>query len=92
MRAFTLGVVTLSVSLGAACAATLSRSTLRGAPSATSLLSCVGLAAIEVPREVGGGGLHELEGVPIVVSRGIGLERNHAPQVRFGVPPEVVLL
>jgi len=45
-----------------------------------------------VPREVAGGGLHELNGVPIYVSRGIGHEQGDAPRVRFNCPPEVSLL
>lgn len=45
-----------------------------------------------VPRDVGAGGLHELDGNPIYVSRGVGMERGEAPQVRFGVPPTVGIL
>ena len=45
-----------------------------------------------VPREVGAGGLHELNGAPIYVSRGVGMERGHAPRVRFLCPPEVAVV
>ncbi|UDY37431.1 metallophosphoesterase [Dermatobacter hominis] len=42
-----------------------------------------------VPRSVAAGGLHEVAGNRIYVSPGIGMERGHAPQIRFGVPPTV---
>ena len=45
-----------------------------------------------VPRAVAAGGLHELDGRRIYVSRGIGWEHGHAPRVRFLCPPEVTLL
>lgn len=45
-----------------------------------------------VPRAVAAGGYHDLDGVPIYVSRGIGWEHGHAPRVRFLCPPEVSLL
>jgi predicted MPP superfamily phosphohydrolase len=45
-----------------------------------------------VPREVGAGGLHELDGRPIYVSRGVGAERAQAPRLRFGAVPEVSLI
>ncbi len=45
-----------------------------------------------VPREVAAGGLHELSGAPIYVSRGIGHEQGDAPRVRFNCPPEVSLI
>jgi len=45
-----------------------------------------------VPRSVGAGGLHELNGAPIYVSRGVGMERGHAPRVRFLCPPEVAVV
>jgi predicted MPP superfamily phosphohydrolase len=45
-----------------------------------------------VPRRVAAGGLHEVEGARIYVSRGIGAERASAPLVRFNCPPEVSLL
>jgi len=46
----------------------------------------------EVPREVGAGGLHTLDGHKLYVSRGIGWEHGHAPRVRFRCPPEVSVL
>ncbi|MDZ4775105.1 MAG: metallophosphoesterase [Planctomycetota bacterium] len=45
-----------------------------------------------VPRAVAAGGLHEVDGRRIYVSRGIGWEHGHAPRVRFLCPPEVSLL
>ena len=45
-----------------------------------------------VPRRVAGGGLHELQGNAIYVSRGVGCERASAPRVRLNCPPEVSLL
>lgn len=38
------------------------------------------------------GGLELFEGIPLEVSRGIGMERGAAPQVRFFCPPEVCVL
>jgi hypothetical protein len=46
----------------------------------------------EAPRHVAAGGLHELGGRPIYVSRGVGLERGEAPRVRLGARPEISLL
>jgi predicted MPP superfamily phosphohydrolase len=46
----------------------------------------------KVPREVGAGGLHELDGRWMYVSRGVGAERGQAPRLRLGAVPEVVLL
>ncbi len=48
--------------------------------------------ASKVPREVAAGGLHSLDGRPIYVSRGIGVERGQAPRLRLGAPPEVSIL
>ncbi|MBL8863633.1 MAG: metallophosphoesterase [Planctomycetes bacterium] len=45
-----------------------------------------------VPRRVGAGGLHDLEGRRLYVSRGIGWEHGHAPRLRFLAPPEVSIL
>lgn len=45
-----------------------------------------------VPREVGWGGLHDVLGRRIYVSRGIGWEHGHAPRLRFLSPPEVSIL
>jgi predicted MPP superfamily phosphohydrolase len=46
----------------------------------------------EVPRRIGAGGLNELDGRRIYVSRGLGWEHGFAPRVRFLCPPEVSLL
>lgn len=46
----------------------------------------------DVPRVVAAGGLHVVNGHPIYVSTGVGLERGQAPQVRFGVPPSVGII
>lgn len=43
----------------------------------------------DVPRIVAAGGLHLVNGHPLYVSTGVGLERGQAPQLRFGVPPSV---
>jgi uncharacterized protein len=45
-----------------------------------------------VPRRVGAGGLHELDGRWIYVSRGVGAERGQAPLLRLGAVPEVSLI
>lgn len=45
-----------------------------------------------LPRAVAAGGLHELDGNRVYVSRGLGMERLQAPRLRFLVPPEVTLL
>lgn len=45
-----------------------------------------------VPRRVGAGGLHELDGRWIYVSRGVGVERAQAPRLRLGAVPEVSLI
>ncbi len=42
-----------------------------------------------VPRHVAAGGLHEVDGQAIYVSTGIGMERSHAPQLRFGARPSI---
>ena len=46
----------------------------------------------DVPRIVAAGGLHVVNGHPIYVSTGVGLERGQAPQVRLGVPPSVGII
>ncbi|MBL8859237.1 MAG: metallophosphoesterase [Planctomycetes bacterium] len=46
----------------------------------------------DVPRRIAAGGLHDLDGRRIYVSRGIGWEHGHAPRVRFLCAPEVSLL
>jgi uncharacterized protein len=44
-----------------------------------------------LPRRYAGG-LNDYEGIPLHVSRGVGMERGTAPQIRFLVPPEVCVL
>lgn len=46
----------------------------------------------QVPRSVGAGGLHVIDGHALYVSRGVGWEHGHAPRVRFNCRPEVSLL
>ena len=55
---------------------------------------CVGpiMTLTAVPRHVAAGGLHDLDGNAIYVGRGVGLERGQAPQVRFGVRPDIGVL
>ncbi len=43
-------------------------------------------------RPYAAGGLHDYHGIPLHVSRGVGMERGSAPQVRFLCPPEICLL
>jgi uncharacterized protein len=45
-----------------------------------------------VPRDVAAGGLHEIDGRPIYVSRGVGVERAQAPRLRLGAVPEVSVI
>jgi predicted MPP superfamily phosphohydrolase len=45
-----------------------------------------------VPRKSAGGGLTEVQGHRLYVSRGVGMERNLAPPIRFQCPPEVTQL
>jgi predicted MPP superfamily phosphohydrolase len=37
-------------------------------------------------------GLHSVDGMPLYVNRGIGMEGGHAPRVRFACRPEVTLI
>ena len=46
----------------------------------------------DVPRRTAAGGLSEIAGNRVYVSRGVGLERGQAPPVRFLCPPEVTLI
>ncbi|MEM7167695.1 MAG: metallophosphoesterase [Planctomycetota bacterium] len=45
-----------------------------------------------VPRDVAAGGLHDMDGRRIYVSRGVGMERGQAPRLRVFCPPCVSLL
>ena len=46
----------------------------------------------DVPRDLAAGGLGIVNNVPLYVSPGVGMERLQAPQVRFGVRPEVGII
>lgn len=50
------------------------------------------LTLTTVPRQVAAGGLHEVDGRRVYVSRGVGAERTWAPRIRFLCRPEVSLL
>jgi uncharacterized protein len=45
-----------------------------------------------VPAWLAAGGLHEIDGTPVHVSRGIGMERASAPQMRLLCPPEICVI
>jgi predicted MPP superfamily phosphohydrolase len=45
-----------------------------------------------LPRAVGAGGLHDLDGCSLYVSRGVGMARGYAPRIRFCCPPEISIL
>jgi predicted MPP superfamily phosphohydrolase len=45
-----------------------------------------------VPRTVAAGGLHVLDGQPLYVSTGVGMEQQGAPQIRLGARPSVAIL
>lgn len=49
------------------------------------------LTLSRLPRRFAGG-LADYEGIPLHVSRGLGMERGAAPQIRFNCPPEVCLI
>ncbi len=50
------------------------------------------ITASPLPRSIARGGLHTYRGLQLYISRGVGLERDQAPRIRFGCPPEVGLL
>ncbi len=50
------------------------------------------IVSTKVGRRVGAGGLHEVNGSLLYVSRGVGWENHHAPRIRVLCPPEVSLL
>jgi predicted MPP superfamily phosphohydrolase len=45
-----------------------------------------------VPRRVAAGGLHDVDGKRVYVSRGLGMERHQAPRIRVFCPPEIAIL
>lgn len=45
-----------------------------------------------LPKSIGAGGLHRYIVRNIYVSRGAGMERSHAPRIRFLCPPEIAIL
>ena len=49
-------------------------------------------APTRLPRRVAGGGLHEVGGVRLYVSRGLGYERGQAPPLRIFCRPELAIL
>jgi uncharacterized protein len=67
---------------------------LSAAVDVVVLLPLVGplATASRVPRDVAAGGLHELEGRRVYVSRGVGVERGQAPRLRIGAVPDVSLI
>jgi len=46
----------------------------------------------ELPRSVAAGGLHDVRGIPMYVSPGVGVQRGESPKVRFGVRPTIAVL
>jgi predicted MPP superfamily phosphohydrolase len=50
------------------------------------------LTLTAVPREWASGRTEIGEGRTLIVSRGVGLERGYAPRLRFGSPPEIVVV
>jgi len=50
------------------------------------------LTLTRLPRRYAAGGLNDYAGVPLHVSRGAGMERGSAPQIRFLCPPEICLI
>ena len=46
----------------------------------------------DISRDLAAGGIGLVENYPVYVSTGVGLERNQAPQVRFGVRPSVGII
>ena len=50
------------------------------------------VARSELPRVVVSGGLHLVNGHPVYVSTGVGVERGQAPPIRFRSRPSVGVL
>ena len=48
--------------------------------------------ASRVPRSVGAGGLHQVDGNPLYVTPGVGREQQGAPQIRFLADPSVAII
>ena len=71
-----------------------SRTVLSGKRTSQIVLPFLGppLTLTTLPRRYAAGGLTEYRGIPLHVSRGVGMERGSAPQVRFLCPPEICLL
>ena len=46
----------------------------------------------ELPREVAGGGLHEIGQTQVYVSTGVGVGRGESPKIRFGVRPSIAII
>lgn len=44
-----------------------------------------------LPRRTAAG-LHEIGGLPLVVTKGVGMERLSAPRIRLFCPPDVTLI
>jgi predicted MPP superfamily phosphohydrolase len=49
------------------------------------------VTASRLPRKFAGD-LHDFRGIPLHVSRGVGMERAFSPPVRFFCPPEICVL
>ncbi len=45
-----------------------------------------------LPRSVASGGLHEVAGRRVYISRGVGMERVYSPRLRLNCPPEISVL
>lgn len=46
----------------------------------------------KVPRSFGAGGVHDFQGLKVVVSRGLGMEGHIAPRIRIFCPPQLMLI
>jgi len=46
----------------------------------------------DVPRDLAAGGLGIVDGFPVYVSTGVGLERLQAPQIRIGARPSIGII
>jgi hypothetical protein len=50
------------------------------------------LTLSRVPRRIGAGGLHRVDGLRVIVSRGLGLEGHIAPRLRTFARPHLLLV